>query len=303
VALVIVQVAFASGSVEGKLAMASPDGGGEGVSPLGIAMARMLGAALVFQTARGLVARSRGAAGTSAASPSLTLRDHGHLALLALFGVVLNQTLFLFGLSRTSPVTAALLSVTIPVFTAALAVATRQEAPHARTFFGLGISTTGVVWLTGVRDVDGGAALVAVNSLLYSVYLLLAKPLLARMPALTVQAWIFTWAALAFLPFGGPVLLRGMEEWSVRAWVLVGYVVVVCTVVAYLLNAWALARAPASIVTVYIFLQPVVAALVGWVQLGVAPPSRTVVAGGLIALGVQWVARRHGSHRLALGAR
>jgi hypothetical protein len=69
VALVIVQVAFASGSVEGKLAMASPDGGGEGVSPLGIAMARMLGAALVFQTARGLVARSRGAAGTSAAAP------------------------------------------------------------------------------------------------------------------------------------------------------------------------------------------------------------------------------------------
>ena len=54
----IVQVAFASQTVEGKLAMSPVQAGGEGISPFAVAMVRMLGAALFFQAltrARGLL--------------------------------------------------------------------------------------------------------------------------------------------------------------------------------------------------------------------------------------------------------
>ncbi len=51
-ALFVVQVAFAVGAVEGKLAMRPTSGAGhagEGVDPFALAMARMLGAAVFFQ--------------------------------------------------------------------------------------------------------------------------------------------------------------------------------------------------------------------------------------------------------------
>jgi hypothetical protein len=49
-ALLVVQITFASQSVEGKIAMASRVGGGEEISPLALAMVRMFGAAVFFQT-------------------------------------------------------------------------------------------------------------------------------------------------------------------------------------------------------------------------------------------------------------
>jgi drug/metabolite transporter (DMT)-like permease len=115
VALLITQIAFASLAVEGKLAM-SPR---YGVSPTALAMTRILGGAILF----GLAARSL-------KSPRVTSwADRGRLTLLSLFGIVINQALFLTGLRLTSPMSATLLVATIPVFTAIiLASASRCSA-------------------------------------------------------------------------------------------------------------------------------------------------------------------------------
>jgi drug/metabolite transporter (DMT)-like permease len=58
------------------------------------------------------------------------------------------------------------------------------------------------------------------------------------------------------------------------------------TIIAYGLNAWALARSTATTVTVYIYLQPLLAALLAWLQLGYAVSSRAGVAALLILGGV-----------------
>ena len=94
-----------------------------GVSPAALAMVRILGGALVFVPA--LLASGR---------PRIrSFRDAGELAVLGLFGVVLNQALFLAGLRQTSPVSATLLVATIPIFTAAIgALAGRRDRLTAR---------------------------------------------------------------------------------------------------------------------------------------------------------------------------
>jgi drug/metabolite transporter (DMT)-like permease len=281
-ALVMVQVAFASQTVEGKILMGPSSTGGEGVSPFAVAMVRMLGATLFFQAFTRATRTLRPA----------TLRDHGWLAVLSILGIVLNQTLFLVGLRMTSPVNAALLSVTIPVFTAAIAVALGQERASWRLGIGLAISIAGVAWLTGVGSVDRGALVVLANCVSYAFYIVLSRATIQRLGTLTVVTWIFTWGALLFAPVGLPDLVAGVASWTPRAWGLLAYIVAMPTIVAYLCNAWALERSTPTLVSVYIYVQPVLAALLAWVQLGSIVSERLAVAALVIAAGVTLVATR-----------
>lgn len=281
-ALLIVQLAFASQAVEGKLAMAPRAAGGGGVDPWALSLTRMLGGALFFQAFSWAVGWRM----------ATSTRDKVQLFGLSLIGIVLNQTLFLVGLRTTTSVSAALLSALIPVFTVALSVAFLVEKSSTRLWLGLAISILGVLHLTGIRAVDHGAVLVTLNSLCYSAYLVLARGLVRRLGAFTVVMWTFTFGALVFAPFAAPSLVRDLPEWSVRSWVLVAWVVAVPTIVAYMANTWALGRATPSLVTVYIFLQPPLTALLAWVQLG-WPVTRTlVVAALLIVAGVLLVVTR-----------
>jgi drug/metabolite transporter (DMT)-like permease len=281
-ALLVVQIAFASQAVEGKIAMAPLAAGGEAVDPPALAMARMIGGAAFF-VAFSTAFRLR---------TPLSRGDLARLAGLSVLGIALNQTLFLVGLRSTTPVSAALLSLTIPVFTAALAVGFRVERPSVRLGVGLGVAVCGVLWLTGIRTIDRGAVLVTVNSLCYALYLVLSRGLLRRLGAFTVITWVFVWGALIFAPVGLPALVRAVPVWTPRAWAFVAWIVAMPTIVAYLANAWALARSTPTLVTIYIFLQPLLAAALAWVQMGTPPSERTLVSGLLILIGVALVATR-----------
>jgi drug/metabolite transporter (DMT)-like permease len=287
-ALVFVQVAFATQAVEGKLAMTPREAGGGGIHPLALAMARMLGAALVFQ----IVWRTSRRGGADVPSTPLRGRDHAIMAGLSLLGIVVNQTLFLVGLSKTTSFSAALLACTIPVLTAGLAAALGQERLTLRTLAGLGLAVAGVLWLTGIGHVDVGAVIVSINCLAYSGYIVLSRSTVQRLGALTLMTWIFTWGAVAFLPFGGPALVRDAAAWSARSWGFVTYVVTFPTILAYLANAWALGRSTAGLVTVYIYLQPLLAAVLQWFRQGQSVGPRMLGAAALILAGVTLVAAR-----------
>lgn len=282
VSLWIVQIAFASQAVEGKLAMSDLAKGGGGVDPVALAMTRMAGAAVFFV----LFTRLRGVLAKTSA------RDKLVLAGLSLLGISLNQTLFLVGLRQTSPTAAALLSVTIPVFTAAIAVMLHVERASVPLVSGLALAVVGVLVLTGVRAIDRGAAIVTVNSVCYSSYIVLARRIIQRLGALTVVTWIFAFGALTFAPLGVPALVANAPHWNERSVVLVAYIVVVPTIVAYACNAWALGRSTPSLVTIYISVQPLLAALLAWVQLGTPVTTRLVVAAAFILAGVAVVVTR-----------
>jgi drug/metabolite transporter (DMT)-like permease len=277
-----VQLAFASQAVEGKLAMLPRALGGEGIDPVALAYTRMLGGALFFLVFSSLL-RLR--------SPT-TRSDQLRLAGLSILGISANQTLFLVGLRSTTPVSASLLGVTIPVFTAALSVVLRVERSSVRLWLGLAVAVLGVMWLTGVRTIDRGALLVTLNSISYSAYVVLSQGLVRRLGAMTVITWIFVWGAGTFTPIALPSLVRDAPEWTSRGVLLVAWIIAMPTIVAYLFNAWALGKTAPSLVTVYICLQPLIAGMLAWAQLGTPPPSRAFLAALLIVTGVAVVATR-----------
>src|SRR5262249_44702536 len=87
-------------------------------------------------------------------------------------------------------------------------------------------------------------------------------------------------------PLGLPVLVGQVPEISMRGWIFLAYLVLVPTILAYGLNAWALARTTASVVTIYIYMQPLLAGLLARIQLRDSISSRASLATLLILGGV-----------------
>src|SRR5262249_17514971 len=93
-----------------------------------------------------------------------------------------------------------------------------------------------------------------------------------------------------FAPVGGLTLVREAPSWSGATLGLVAFIVLVPTAFAYSVNAWALGRATPGVVTVYVYLQPLVVVALAWAQLGRPPDPRALLAGPLILVGVAIVA-------------
>src|SRR5262249_26942090 len=153
---------------------------------------------------------------------------------------VLNQALFLLGLHATSPMAATLLVATIPIFAAAIAAAAGREPLTVRRGFGIAVAVFGVSVLSRFAFPAGGDLFVLLNAASYAVYVVLAKGVLARYGTATVIAWVFGWGAVLFAPVGLGALVRGAPTWSAGAWGYATFVVLIPTVFAYAVSAWAL---------------------------------------------------------------
>ena len=285
-ALLVVQIAFGSQAVEAKIAMLDREHGGEAISPDALAMMRMVGAAIFFQLVM-LVRRGRGERGGP-----IPRVDHARIMALAVLGIALNQALFLAGLRWTSPISAGILIVTIPVFSAALAVGLRKEPFVLRTMIGLAFAIGGVLSLTGIRALDRGAILVALNCLSYAAYVVLSRDVVVRIGAFRLMAIIFVYGAILFAPIGLRPMVEQIPEITARGWAYLAYIIAMPTIVAYALNAWALGRSSATIVTAYITIQPLVASGLARIQLGHEISPRAALAALLILVGLAVVMTR-----------
>ncbi len=218
------------------------------------------------------------------------------LFLCALLGIALNMWLYMEGVSRTSALHTGLLVVQIPVFTYALACLARVERAERLRVLGIAVALAGALVIVFERTSAGasggsllGNLLIVANCLSYALYLVLARGLLQRFPALVVNAWVF-WCSLPAVPLlflGGPVW---PAEAAPRVLASFAYTLVFGTFFAYLLNAFALARVPASTVAVFIFLQPLVAGSAGVLWLDERITLPVVLAGALLLAGIGLVA-------------
>lgn len=130
--LVLVQLLFASLAIIGKIVLRD-------FPPVSLVFFRVAGAALVLLTVNLLWNR-------------LWVRDRRDLVtlgMLGLLGVVLNQSLFLLGLSHTTAINATILVTTIPIFTVLYSVLTGREPPSALKFAGIGVAACGAIYLIG----------------------------------------------------------------------------------------------------------------------------------------------------------
>lgn len=260
-------------------------------SPLSFAYLRVLGSAIVLNAIPG--------------------RDeqlpNGKITLLALIGVVTNQGLFLAGLALSNAHVAAILITTVPIFTLAITIATGRERATAAKIGGILLAAAGalaVVWGEGVEGSYRsllGALMIVGNSLAYSFYLVLSKPLMVRFAARHVLTRMFAIATLLMLPVSAWSLAH--EQWRTiptGAWLSLLAVILGPTVGAYLVNLWTLRHANSSLVASYVYVQPVVTTFLAAIFLGERIRSIAIIAGLMICAGV-WLSSRGPRERGLVG--
>jgi drug/metabolite transporter (DMT)-like permease len=149
--------------------------------------------------------------------------------------------------------------------------------------------------LIGVSQPGGhndlvGVLLCLLAALVYSISLVIQKPLVSRLSALHVTWLACSIGAIACLPFVGS-LVDDTSHASAGdiAWVV--YLGVFPTAIAFTTYAFALRHMTASSLGITTYLVPPLTIVMGWLFLGEVPPTMAYVGGALALVGVA-VARR-----------
>lgn len=283
-ALVAVQLIFGAWPVLGKVAL-------RGLPSTALVALRISGAALCFL----LLLRGRGRIVVP------RRRDLARLALYSLLGVVLNQFLYLKGLSLSTVINATLLNTSIPVFTLLVSAVLGYERLSPRTALGTAVAAAGVVFLVNPlranvsQETMLGNLLLVGNTAAYGAYIAVSQDVFRRYGALNAITWVFAFGGLVALPLGAYQLAQvDARTVAAEVWVAVALIILLPTVGAYYLNAWALERVAPSTVAVYIYLQPLIAFAVAPLFLGADEHlgARHAIATALIFAGVGVVTLR-----------
>ncbi len=215
------------------------------------------------------------------------LRDWPLVLALGFIGISVYQLSLGYALTRISVGAAAVVIALAPGITAALAAVRLGERISKASIIGLGVAFGGVLLIT----VGSGRAvrfepmtlfaLVAVFAT--SFYFVFQKPLLARTSAVGFTVASIFAGTLGLVPFGFALPAKILEVPAAQLW-SVAYLGIGPTIVGYLLWNFALSRAPASKVSSFLYVQPLVASAIAWMCLGQVPSVLTGI-GGLLAIG------------------
>lgn len=259
------------------------------IRPFGFILIRVLGAALLFWTVGIFLKREK-----------IETQDYPRLLLGALFGIALNQLSFFKGLSMTTPINASVIMVTSPILVLIFSSFLLNEKATKKKILGIFIGLFGAVMLiifgkdTGMAsNATLGNLLVFVNASSYGLYLILIKNLTKKYHAITLAKWLYLFGLIMVIPFG-------ISELSVVDWnsmplpilYRVGFIIVFTSFMTYMFNLFAIKELKPTTLSIFIYLQPVIASsyalLVGSDSLNVIKVAATV----LIFIGVYLVTRK-----------
>ena len=259
------------------------------IMPSGFILLRVIGALALFAISYVLFINEK-----------VQKKDIFRLAICGIFGVAINQLFFFEGLNLTTPINAAIVMTINPILVILLSFLIIGEAITLRKSIGIFLGLFGAATLIlkgGGIDFSSsnqtGNLLVFINASSYGLYLVLVKPLLQKYHPITILVYVFGFGLLYVIPFGFSSLSD--VKWAIipnHIYLEIAFVVVCTTYIAYLLNSSALKRLSPTTVSIYIYLQPILASLfaIFW---GVdSIDNQKVMAALLIFLGVYLVSVR-----------
>lgn len=260
------------------------------IKPYGFILIRITGALLVFWTI-GLFIKAK----------PIEKADFKHIALCAFFGLALNMLTFFKGLSFTTPISASVIMVTTPILVLIFSSFLIKERLVGRKILGILIGLIGAVILilfgnsaaASGDNVVLGNFLIFVNAASYALYLVIVKQLIAKYNSIVLIKWLYVFGWLFVLPFGLSEFLE--VDWQTMPTLIYGkaaFVVVFATCVTFLCNLFALSTLKSTTVSVFIYLQPVVASLYALLVGSDSLDMVKIIATLLIFVGVYLVSKQ-----------
>jgi len=229
------------------------------MGPFGLVLLRVVGATVFFGIVSRLVAPHDRIIGRA---------DNLRAVACGILGIGLNQLLFFSGLNLTSPINASLIQTIAPVVTVLASVVLLGERLSGARLAGIGLAGVGAASIilsrgpvaAGGQDGLLGNVFILLNATAFGVYLVLVMPLMRKYHPFTVLARIFLVGAFLAVPAGWQQIQQpDYASFPPGIWAAIAYMVICLTILAYLLNNWALKYASPSLLGAYIYLQPALA--------------------------------------------
>lgn len=222
-------------------------------------------------------------------------KDYAYIALLSIFGVVTNQLLFLKGVFYSTATNANIIITTIPIFTLIIASLFSYERITLYKVIGISVSLTGVLFILDIRNfsLSGhalGNSLIILNSISYSLYLVLAKPILKKYQPFTVITYIFLFAAIESIPFCYKSFIdTNFSSISAVHYLVPAAIIIFSTFLPYAINTNVLKIVDSSIVAIYVYIQPIIGTLFAIILLSEKITFQMIISAFLILLGIHIV--------------
>ncbi len=231
------------------------------ISPIALFCIRSLGAGALFWIISSFLPEEK-----------VEKKDYGKILAASLLGFFLTQMTFLIAIPDITPMDCSIVSSLSPIYTMFIAAYALKEPITLRKAGGVAISFLGIIYLimnsvtsTGstVETSLTGILLMIANSLCFSLYLGLFKPVITKYSVITFMKWIFLFATAFSLPLAGRELLTfdysllsGMYLWELA------FLIVCSTFITYFLIPLGQKRIRPTLVSMYSYLQPIIAIVI-----------------------------------------
>ncbi len=228
------------------------------ISPIPLVFSRIIGAMILFWLLS-LVVKTQ----------KVERTDMKKLAGLALFGVVINQVFFIWGLSRTTPINSSIIMISNPVLVFVITLIILKERARLSQVTGLLLAIIGALLILRYKgnfevgtETLAGDLMTLVNSASWAFFIVMVKPIMVKYDTVTVMRWLFLFGSIYMLPIGlRETLEANWAAFTTSAWLALGFVVIATTFFAYLLNLYGLQTLSTNTVSAYIYLQPFLASV------------------------------------------
>ena len=212
-----------------------------------------------------------------------------------LFGVTANQLMFFTGLELTSTIHASIIMVTSPIIVSILSLIILKERLQIYKIFGIIIGLIGAVIIISENNASSansglkGDIFIFLNAISFGLYLIIVKPLMIKYRPITVVKWVFTFGLLGVLPFG--IYEINEVNWKMSNDIIlkIGFVIFFTTFLCYLFNIYGVKYVSPTIVSTYIYLQPVLTSFIAVLSGRENLNTTIIMCSALIFLGVYLV--------------
>ena len=195
-------------------------------------------------------------------------KDYLKLFITALLGMCLNMLSFFKGLELSTPVNSGIFATTNPIIILCLSYFFLKEKIGVKKFIGIILGFIGalILVLQGTENslrapnVLLGNFLFLLNSIFFSSFIIMVKPLTQKYSTITIMKWLFFMGFFMTLP----VTSKEFSEinWGNlpfdAVWRII-FVVLGTTFLTYVLNLFALKKLQASTVGAFAYAQPIIA--------------------------------------------
>lgn len=235
--------------------------GGHLISPIAIFTIRSLGAGLMFWILSLFMPYEK-----------VEKKDYLKIFAAAFLGYFMTQLTFLMAIPDITPMHCSIISSMSPIYTMFIAAIVLREPLSWQKASGVALSLFGIIFLilnngsatSGAAESKiSGLLLMFLNSLSFSLYLGIFKPVIAKYSVVTFMKWIFLFSAMMSLPFSFQEVFS--FEWTriptTQMWEL-GYLVLFATFMAYFLIPFGQKRIRPTLVSMYSYIQPIIATVI-----------------------------------------